>query len=136
MPTSSLSVLGLGGVFLYANDPVALKDWYAEHLGLAFTCWGEGTCYGLEFQYTEPDGHKAHTVFSISKAPEPLPSPRRECLLNWRVVDLEVFLAKLEAQGMTAEKREDYEYGRFAWITDPEGNRLELYQPLMEPGTF
>lgn len=136
MAAETLSVRGLGGVFLYANDPVALKDWYTAHLGLAFTCWGEGTCYGLEFLFTEPDGLKAQTIFSIMKATEPLASPRRECMLNWRVSDLDMFLAKLEGSGVPIEKREDSEYGRFAWIQDPEGNRLELYQPQAEPETL
>lgn len=136
MASETLSVRGLGGVFLQANDPVALKDWYAQYLGLAFTCWGEGTCYGLEFPFTEPDGTQAHTLFSIMKAKTLLPSPRQECMLNWRVADLNAFLNHLEAGGIAVEKREDYDYGRFAWIMDPEGNRIELYQPLMEPGTF
>lgn len=129
-------VLGISGVFLFANDPVALKDWYAAHLGLALTCYSEGTCYGADLLHTLPDGRKSHTVFSIMKAKTNLKGQRKECMINWRVEDLDGFLAGLAAAGIKVEKREDYDYGRFAWIKDPEGNPLELYQPLLEPGTF
>ena len=129
-------VLGISGVFLFANDPVALKDWYGRHLGLDLKCFGEGTCYGIDLLHTLPDGRRSHTVFSIMKAKEKLKGNRKECMVNWRVEDLDDFLVGLAAAGVGYEKREDYEYGRFAWIKDPEGNPLELYQPLMEPGTF
>ncbi len=129
-------VLGISGVFLFANDPVQLKDWYARHLGLAFQCWGEGACYGVELPHTLADGRPSHTVFSLMKAKARLKAPRRECMVNWRVEDLDAFLAGLAADGIEPEKREDYDYGRFAWIKDPEGNPIELYQALMEPGSF
>ncbi len=132
MPT----VLGISGVFLHADDCVALKDWYAATLGLAFACWGEGTCYGVDFLHALPDGTKSHTIFSIQKAKEALGAAPKTCMVNWRVDDLEAFLAGLAAKGIAVEKREDFDYGRFAWIRDPEGNTLELYQPLLEPGSF
>jgi catechol 2,3-dioxygenase-like lactoylglutathione lyase family enzyme len=136
MTSSNGIVRGLGGVFLYANDPAALADWYAAHLGLSFACWGEGACYGLEFRVMEPGGKEAPIIFSIQKAKAPLAEGRRETMLNWRVDDLEAFLARIQAAGIPIEKQEDCEYGRFAWITDPEGHRLELYQPLAEPAAF
>lgn len=129
-------VLGISGVFLFANDPVAMKTWYAAHLGLVFSCYGEGTCYGVDLLHTLPDGRKSHTVFSIMKAKQKLKGNRKECMVNWRVEDLDSFLNELAATGIRADKREDYDYGRFAWIKDLEGNPIELYQPLMEPGTF
>jgi len=129
-------VKGLGGVFLFAEDPKALSAWYARHFGLTFNEWDPGACYGLEFPFTDPDGTRAHTLFSLMKAKAPLGEGRPECMLNWRVVDLEAICGELEAAGVPVEKREDCEYGRFAWIRDPEGHRVELYQPLMEPGTF
>ena len=105
-------------------------------LGLAFTCWGEGTCCGLDFLHTLPDGTKRHTVFSIMKAEAPQGAVPKRCMVNWRVGDMDAFLAELATKGITPEKREDSDYGRFAWILDPEGNKLELYQPLQEPGSF
>lgn len=128
-------VRGIGGVFLYAEDPAALSAWYARHFGLTFLEWDPGACYGLEFLYTDPDGTKAHTVFSLMKAKGPLGEGRPESMVNWRVADLASFCAGLEAEGIPIEGREDYDYGRFAWIRDPEGHRIELYQPLGEPGT-
>ena len=123
------AILGISGVFLYADDCVALKDWYAATLDLDLACWGEGTCYGLDFFHTLPDGTKSHTIFSIQKAKAPLGAAPRSCMVNWRVDDLDAFLAGAAAKGILPEKREDGEFGRFAWIVDPEGNKLELYQP-------
>ena len=130
MTQAPKAIRGIGGVFLNANDPLALVAWYGRHLGLDFQCYAEGQCYGLEFNYSDPDGAAAHTVFSINLVKEPLPNPRREVVVNWRVADLDAFVAGLEAAGIVVEKSEDFSYGRFAWITDPEGNRLELYQML------
>ena len=126
----STPVRGIGGVFLSANDPKALVAWYSKHLGLEFDTYSEGQCYGRVFDYTDPDGQPAHTVFSLNKPKEPLAPGRAQATVNWRVADLDAFVAELEADGVVVEKREDYDYGRFAWITDPEGNRLELYQML------
>lgn len=132
----SRGVKGIGGIFLYAEDPRALAGWYAHHFGLSFTEWDPGICFGLEFPHTDPDGAKAHTVFSVMKAKGPLGEGRPECMMNWRVADLEAFCAALEVEGIPIEKREDCAYGCFAWIRDPEGHRVELYQPSMEPGAF
>jgi predicted enzyme related to lactoylglutathione lyase len=128
-------VLGIGGVFLFADDPASLKDWYARVLGLDFACWGEGTCYGLELPHTLPDGRSGATIFSIQKAKGPLGTAPKSCMVNWRVEDMDAALAAMAAQGVPAEKQEDSEFGRFAWISDPEGNRLEFYQPAPEPGS-
>ena len=70
------------------------------------------------------------TVFSISQAKTTLPTDRREAVINYRVRDLQPFLEQLKADGIEIEKTEDFDYGRSAWIKDPEGNRIELYQPL------
>jgi predicted enzyme related to lactoylglutathione lyase len=126
------AILGISGVFLYADDCVALQAWYAATLGLDLACWGEGSCYGLEFPHVLPDGRKGSTIFSIQKAKAPLGAAPKSCMVNWRVDDLDAFLAGLAAKGIAPEKREDGEYGRFAWIVDPEGNKLELYQPPEE----
>lgn len=105
----SLGVKGLGGVFPYAEDPQALSEWYARHFGLVFNEWEPGICYGLDFHYTDPDGSMAHTVFSLMKAKAPLAEGRPECMVNWRVADLEVFCARLEAEGIPVKKQEDCE---------------------------
>jgi len=128
-------VKGIGGVFIHANDAKSLADWYALHFGLKFKCYTPDKCYGMEFCYYDADdlSRKTHTVFSIMASTAPLPNERREFMINYRVADLEKFIAQLQSHYIKIEKREDYDYGRFAWITDPEGNRIELYQPLTEP---
>jgi predicted enzyme related to lactoylglutathione lyase len=129
-------VNGIGGVFLKSNDPTALAEWYTRHFGLTFQS-SEGACgtgknYWLEFVYhDDPDGAKRATiVFAIQSAKSVLPAERHAVEINYRVADMERFLAQLTAAGIAVEKREDYDYGRFAWIRDPENNRIELYQPL------
>src|SRR3979409_88471 len=127
-----ISVDGIGGVFIHANDAKALSNWYAHHFGLKLETYEEGKVYGTEFKYRRlSDSSKVDsTVFSILQSTTPLPSDRRECVINYRVKDLAAFLEQLKADGIAIEKTEDFDYGKFAWIHDPEGNRIELYQPL------
>jgi predicted enzyme related to lactoylglutathione lyase len=127
-----ITVDGIGGVFIYANDARALSNWYAHHFGMRIETYEDGKVYGTEFKYRRlSDSSKIDsTVFSISQSKTQLPADRRECVVNYRVHDLSAFLAQLKADGIEPEKTEDYDYGRFAWIRDPEGNRIELYQPL------
>ena len=127
-------VQGIGGVFLKANRPAALAEWYGRQFGLEFQSadCGGGENYWLEFVYhDDPDRSKrAAIVFAIQSAASPLAAERNAVEINYRVPDLERFLAQLTAAGIPVEKREDYDYGRFAWIRDPENNRIELFQPL------
>ena len=127
-----ISVDGIGGVFIYANDAKTLSNWYAHHFGMRIETYEDGKVYGTEFKYRRlSDSSKIDsTVFSISQAKTPLPAERRECVVNYRVRDLSAFLEQLKTEGVVPEKTEDFDYGRFAWIRDPEGNRIELYQPL------
>jgi len=127
-----ISVDGIGGVFLYANDAKTLSNWYAHHFGLKLETYEDGKVYGTEFKYRRlSDSSKVDsTVFSISQAKTTLPPDRREAVINYRVRDLKAFLEQLKADGIEIEKTEDFDYGKFAWIKDPEGNKIELYQPL------
>jgi predicted enzyme related to lactoylglutathione lyase len=127
-----ISVDGIGGVFIYANDAKGLSSWYAHHFGLKIETYEDGKVYGTEFKYRRlSDSSKVDsTVFSISQSKETLPPERHECVVNYRVRDLPGFLAQLKTEGIEPDKTEDVDYGRFAWIKDPEGNRIELYQPL------
>jgi predicted enzyme related to lactoylglutathione lyase len=129
-------IAGIGGIFLKANDATALAEWYTKHFGLTFQS-SEGECgtgknYWLEFVYhDDPDRAKRSSiVFAIQSAKSVLPAERHAVEINYRVADIERFLAQLTAAEIAVEKREDYDYGRFAWIRDPENNRIELYQPL------
>ena len=127
-----ISVEGIGGVFIHANDAKTLSNWYAHHFGLKLETYEEGKVYGTEFKYRRlSDSSKVDsTVFSISQTKTPLPADRRECVINYRLRDLNSFLEQLKSDGIEIEKTEDFDYGKFAWIKDPEGNRIELYQPL------
>jgi catechol 2,3-dioxygenase-like lactoylglutathione lyase family enzyme len=132
MTDKKVAVDGIGGVFIYANDAKALADWYVAHLGITLGTYEEGKNYGLEFKYTniaDPTVTDA-TVFSIQASPTPLTSPRNQVRVNYRVRDLPGLIRQLRAAGIEIEKEEDYaEYGLFAWVSDPEGNKIELYQP-------
>ncbi|HYN90121.1 MAG TPA: VOC family protein [Ardenticatenaceae bacterium] len=122
---------GIGGIFIYANDPDALSQWYARHFDLDFI-YNEGeSTYYLEFQYRDDDdpSKRKSTVFAIYPAVDELGPSRREFMLNFRVTDLDGLLEQLKAAGVRTGHIEAYEYGRFSWIKDPEGNRLELWEP-------
>jgi predicted enzyme related to lactoylglutathione lyase len=117
-------VLGIGGVFFKARDPQALAAWYREHLGVPVE---PGHTYA---SFTAAaTGEKA--VWSTFPADTPYfgPGPAG-FMVNYRVRNLDAMLAQLRAAGATVEDRvEDYDYGRFGWAADPEGNRFELWEP-------
>lgn len=122
-------VTGLGGVFLRARDPKALMAWYATHLGVTPSGFG-----GVNFVWNEcaqPEGD-GMTVMSFFPLDTPYFGPARQpVMINFRVDDLDQMLAQLRDAGVSVDpKREDHDYGRFAWIYDNEGNRIELWQPL------
>ncbi len=115
--------VGVGGVFLKARDPGALADWYAANLGIA--AQGGGS---LVFDGPESAGM---TVFAHFPADTPyFGEGAQQVMVNFRVDDLDQLLVQLAGAGVRIDpKREDHEYGRFAWIWDLEGNRVELWEP-------
>lgn len=132
MPENRVAVDGIGGVFIYANDAQALADWYVAHLGIPLVTFEEGKNFGIEFKYTNIDDPRVTdaTVFSIQKSPAPLDAKRNQVTINYRVRDLAGLIRQLRSAGIEIDKEEDSEYGAFAWLRDPEGNKLELYQPV------
>ena len=124
------TVRGIGGVFLYAEDPAKLAGWYREHLGIVPEWEMPGNC-GRSFLLRDeeyPDV-KAMTVWAIMSSKQPMAPAPRPVVANYRVADLDRLLGQLRASGIDIEKQSDDEYGKFAWIYDPEGNRVELWQP-------
>jgi predicted enzyme related to lactoylglutathione lyase len=119
-------VTGLGGVFFKADDPKRLSSWYETHLGL------KGEDGSVFFRWRERDADAAGmTVWSVFPRDSTYFDPSRAAfMLNYRVDDLDSLLERLRAEGVTIDdRREDSQYGRFAWVMDPEGNRVELWQP-------
>ena len=121
-------VTGIGGIFFKAKDPVALRAWYQRHLGIDVQAWG-GTAFTWADAAGQPTG--GTTVWSIGAADgEPFAPGRPSFMVNYRVADVQVLVAALKAEGcQVLEKTEDSEYGKFAWVMDPEGNKVELWQP-------
>jgi predicted enzyme related to lactoylglutathione lyase len=117
-------VSAIGGAFFRAEDPAALASWYARAFGLSFGDEG-GTAAVL------PDVGGAYSVFALFPADSAyLGDPsRQQAMVNLRTEDLDELLAHLDSEGIAHDVAEDSEYGRFAWTTDPEGNRVELWQP-------
>ena len=121
-------VTGIGGVFFKAGDPVALRAWYKTHLGIDVQPWG-----GAVFGWTDDAGKPAPgmTVWSIGSADgESFAPSRSSFMINYRVADLHGLLQALRDEGCAVlEKTDDSEYGKFGWVMDPEGNKVELWQP-------
>ncbi len=114
-------VTGIGGVFLRARDPEALRAWYREQLGITIEEWG-----GFNFGAEPGDV----TVWSIFPSDTEYWPREQHVMVNYRVRDLDALLAELRAAGVEVDdKVEDHEYGRFGWAVDPEGNRFELWEP-------
>ena len=121
-------VTGIGGIFFTAKDPKALSQWYAMHLGVPVEAWG-----GAAFSWADADGKPTGgmTVWSIGEDPNPNFAPSRApFMINYRVADLGALLQALRDEGChVLDKTEDGEYGKFGWVIDPEGNKVELWQP-------
>lgn len=120
-------VTGIGGVFFKARDPDALRAWYRDHLGL------EAGPQGTTFLWRHEDdpGTLGRTVWSVFPEDSDYFGPSgQRFMLNYRVADLDRALTALAAAGVTPVKEpEEYPYGRFAWVEDAEGNRIELWEP-------
>jgi predicted enzyme related to lactoylglutathione lyase len=121
-------VTGIGGIFFSANDPKALQAWYKLHLGIDVKPWG-----GAAFDWTDDAGNpvKRTTAWNIGATDGKQFAPSKSTfMVNYRVEDLTALLQALRDEGCTVlEKTDDSEYGKFGWVMDPEGNKVELWQP-------
>lgn len=138
---------GVGGAFIFSNDPKRLADWYSEHLGFVFEGDAEFGAFYQIFWAVDPEdsSRRLDTTFSIMQAKVTLPERDPDLepesmygdqpfMVNLRVRDLDAVLDYLESKGVAPLDRSDYEYGRFAWVYDADGNRIELYQPIAAGG--
>lgn len=128
-------VTGIGGIFFKAQDPAKLNAWYATHLGikpLARSPWGgDDTAALFEWRDKDDADRKCYSVFSPFDADtEYFGSGAQTFMFNFRVDDLDAVLTALKAEGveLVGEVR-TYPYGKFAFIRDPEGNQIELWEP-------
>ena len=122
-------VTGIGGIFFKSQDPKELREWYKQHLGI------DAGDYGATFQWREENEPEqlGYTLWS------PFPHDTKyfdpstaSFMINYRVADLDGLVSALREEGVAVEKVESCEYGRFAWISDPEGNRIELFEPASD----
>ncbi len=121
-------VTGIGGIFFHAKDPVALRAWYQRHLGIDVQVWG-----GAAFTWTDEAGAPTAgtTIWSIGASDNDQFTPgTASFMVNYRVHDLDALIQALRDEGCNVmEKTDDSEYGKFGWVIDPEGNKIELWQP-------
>lgn len=121
-------VTGIGGIFFKARDAPALQAWYKRHLGIDVQEWG-----GAVFSWTASEGGSTGGMTVWCVAPEggdQFVPGTASFMVNYRVEDLHAVVAALKAEGCNVlDKTEESEYGKFAWVIDPEGNKVELWQP-------
>ncbi len=118
-------VTGIGGVFFRARDPEKMTEWYRKNLGVNIN---DGNAEFVWRDADQPPG-SGRTVWAMFPADTDYFGPSRPAfMINYWVANLERMVAQLRRNGVTVEKVEDFDYGRFAWVTDPEGNRIELWE--------
>lgn len=118
-------ITGVGGIFFKAKDPKALAAWYRDVLGMPVEAWG-----GAALHYDAPK-HPPVLAWNAFPASTKYFAPSESGLMiNYAVDDMDALLARLRSKGVTVLKRDDSDpNGRFAWILDPEGNKVELWEP-------
>jgi predicted enzyme related to lactoylglutathione lyase len=121
-------VTGIGGIFFKAKDPAALQAWYKAHLGIDVQSWG-----GAAFSWADAEGKPVAgtTAWSIFPAQGDYFAPSTApFMINYRVEDLHALVQVLREEGCNVlDKIDDSEFGKFGWVIDPEGNKIELWEP-------
>ena len=121
-------VTGIGGIFFKSEDPQRLQAWYRRHLGLELEDWG-----GCVFRWQTPDnpGGVGTTAWSVFEAGSNYFEPgTARFMVNYRVDDVHALVAALRAEGCNVmDKVDESEFGKFGWVVDPDGNKIELWEP-------
>lgn len=121
-------VTGIGGIFFNSSDPLRLRAWYKDHLGIDVQNWG-----GTAFTWTDSEGKATAgtTVWSVGDATSNHFAPSTApFMINYRVTDLHALVKVLRTEGCNVlDKIEESEYGKFAWVIDLDGNKVELWEP-------
>ena len=119
-------VTGIGGFFFKCKDPDGVKKWYKNHLGIPVDS------YGWTFWWKDAQGKDCSTQWSPFKEETPYFNPsQKQFMMNFRVENLEELLKELKKEGVQiVGEMQTYDYGKFGWIMDPEGNKIELWEPI------
>lgn len=119
-------VTGLGGIFFKTKDPDQIKTWYKNHLGL------NTDNYGCSFWWKDKDGNDAMTQWSpFSNDTKYFEPSEKPFMINFRVENLVELMEELKKEGVTiVGEIAEYDYGKFGYIMDPDGNKLELWEPV------
>lgn len=121
----------LGGVFIYSEKPAELAEWYKTHFGIQYEYTDEFKAYYASFYYNEIGGDKKQYVaWSILSSKDRPMVPQKLYCINYRVIGMEVFVEKLRGSSIEVKGIEEYPEGKFAWLNDPEGNYIELWQDV------
>ena len=123
-------VTGIGGLFFQCDDPAAMKEWYGKHLGLPVDQWGAS----FKWRFEDDPERTGLTQWSTMKKDDDYFSPsKKPFMINYRVENLAELLETLKAEGVqVVGEIQEFEYGKFGWIMDPEGNKIELWEPPRE----
>ncbi|MGH2666226.1 VOC family protein [Flavobacterium sp.] len=118
-------VTGIGGFFFKSEDPNATKEWYKNHLGIPTDQ------YGWTFWWKDKEGNDCSTQWSPFEADTKyFESSEKQFMMNFRVDNLEILLETLKEEGVTVVgEMQSFDYGKFGWILDLEGNKIELWEP-------
>jgi predicted enzyme related to lactoylglutathione lyase len=118
-------VTGIGGLFFKTEDPSATKNWYKKHLGFNTDDWG------CTFWWKDKEGNDCSTQWSpFQKDTTYFEPSKKDFMFNYRVENLTELLEILKEEGVKViDKVEEYEYGKFGWIIDLDGNKIELWEP-------
>lgn len=124
-------VTGIGGVFFKTKDAEKIKDWYSKHLGIPMQSWGS------MFMWRDADDKEkmGTTTWSPFKQESDYFAPSQsQFMFNYRVENLEELPKALKEEGVqVVGEIQSFDYGKFGWIMDPDGNKIELWEPIDEP---
>ena len=120
-------VTGIGGIFFKCRNLETTRNWYAQHLGVKLESWG------VQFDWSDEAHPKPYSVLSFFKAETDYFSPSESSfMINYRVDNMDEMLEQLRANGVEIiQGPESHENGKFAWIMDPDGNKVELWEPML-----
>ena len=121
---------GIGGVFLFSNDPKRLAEWYRENLGIRYSESPDCSSMYQSFEYRDftDASVKRTTTWAVLSSDHDINGKPRTGQINYRVKSMTEMLSHLQSKGVAIDKTEECEYGKFAWVTDPDGNKIELFE--------